>query len=133
VKVTGGCHCGAVKFTAEVDPAKVRICHCTDCQIIGGSAYTTNAPAMLGTFKLLSGSPAIYIKTAESGNKRAHAFCTTCATRIYSGSVGIEPPQYSLRAGALDQRDQLPPKQQIWCDSAMPWAKLAGVEERAKQ
>jgi len=32
MRVTGGCHCGQVTYEAEVDPATVRVCHCTDCQ-----------------------------------------------------------------------------------------------------
>ena len=33
MKVGGQCHCGQIAYTAEVDPAKVTICHCVDCQI----------------------------------------------------------------------------------------------------
>src|SRR5687767_12818379 len=102
--VTGHCHCGAIHFEADVDPASARACHCTDCQILGGSAFTTNVVVNTGTFKLLSGAPATYIKTAESGNKRAHGFCPICATRIYSASVNKEPVDYALRVGPLDQR-----------------------------
>jgi hypothetical protein len=40
---------------------------------------------------MLSGMPKTYIKTAESGNKRLHAFCGTCGTPIYSSAV--ENPQ----------------------------------------
>ena len=31
MKVDGACHCGSIRYEAEVDPAKVIICHCTDC------------------------------------------------------------------------------------------------------
>lgn len=133
MKVTGHCHCGAIAFEAAADPENVRVCHCTDCQTIAGSAFTTNVPAATGSFKLLRGAPAIYVKTADSGAKRAHGFCPVCATRIYSASVGVEPTQYSLRAGALDQRAELPPRRQIWCSSAMPWAEIAGVDRVEKQ
>ena len=33
MKVDGVCHCGTIRYEAEVDPAKVVICHCTDCRI----------------------------------------------------------------------------------------------------
>jgi hypothetical protein len=33
MKVTGRCHCGQISFEAEIDPAQVRVCHCTDCSI----------------------------------------------------------------------------------------------------
>jgi hypothetical protein len=72
---------------------------------------------------LTSGTPRIYIKTAESGTKRAHGFCPECGTPIYSTAVEPNPSVYGLRVGGLDQRAELaPPVRQIWCRSAMPWA-----------
>jgi hypothetical protein len=41
MKIEGGCHCGSIRFEAEVDPATVVICHCTDCQTFSGSASRT--------------------------------------------------------------------------------------------
>ena len=119
--VTGRCHCGAISYSAAVDPAKVGICHCTDCQTLTGSAYRVSVPAPAETFKLLSGQPKVYIKTAESGNKRAHAFCPSCGSPVYASAIA-DTPTYSLRVGALDQRASLPPRRQIWCKSALPWS-----------
>ena len=39
MKIDGGCHCGHLAFEAEVDPERVSICHCADCQMLGGSAF----------------------------------------------------------------------------------------------
>ncbi len=39
MKITGECHCGAVAYEAEIDPVKVGICHCADCQALSASAY----------------------------------------------------------------------------------------------
>src|SRR5438876_7921589 len=94
MKVTGRCHCGQISFEAEIDPTQVRICHCTDCQTLTGTAFRTTVPSLPGTFVLRSGTPKIYIKTAESGNKRAHAFCPECGTPIYAAAPGANPPSY---------------------------------------
>jgi hypothetical protein len=32
-KITGGCHHGALRYKAEVDPEPAGICHCKDCGI----------------------------------------------------------------------------------------------------
>ena len=101
---------------AEVDPQTVTICHCTDCQVLTGSVYRVTVPARNETFKLISGSPK-YVKTAESGTKRAHAFCPDCGTPIYATSVS-DQQVYGLRVGTLQQRSQLAPKKQAWCRSA---------------
>jgi hypothetical protein len=80
-----------------------------------------SAAAPAETFKLLRGTPKIYIKTAESGNKRAHGFCGECGSPVYSAKPD-DPPTYALRVGCLDQRAQLQPGKQIWCRSSLAWA-----------
>jgi hypothetical protein len=32
MKIDGRCHCGFITFKAEIEPEKVWLCHCTDCQ-----------------------------------------------------------------------------------------------------
>jgi hypothetical protein len=123
MKITGGCHCGHITYEAEVDPATVRVCHCNDCQKLTGTAFRTNIASLPGTFALKSGAPKIYIKTAESGNKRAHAFCPECGAPIYATDPGPNPPSYGLRVGSVNQRAQFaPPARQIWCSSALSWS-----------
>jgi hypothetical protein len=127
MKVEGGCHCGHIRYEAVVDPEKVAICHCTDCQTLSGSAYRTVAPA--SDFKLLAGRPKIYIKTADSGNQRQQGFCPECGTPIYSAPVG-DTLIHHLRVGTIRQRAQLPPKVQNWCRSALGWSMdLKGVQQ----
>jgi len=120
MKIDGRCHCGEITFEAEVDPDALHICHCTDCQTLSGSAFRANIPAPAEHFVLLSGTPKTYIKTAESGNKRLHAFCGTCGAPIYSSAVE-NPQSYGLRAGTIRQRAQFSPRRQIWRRSALPW------------
>src|SRR5450631_4476707 len=71
--------------------------------------------------RIAHGTPKIYVKTAESGAKRAHAFCPDCGSPIYSSAI-TDPPTYSLRIGCLRQRADLPPRKQIWCGSALDWS-----------
>jgi len=127
MKVKGSCHCGAIRYEAEVDPARVTLCHCRDCQVLTGTAYRTTVPAAVASFVLHSGTPKRYVKTAQSGNRRIHTFCGDCGSPIYS-SAYENPVTYGLRVGALAQRDLLPPQRQIWCRSALPWsASLEGL------
>jgi len=132
MKVQGQCHCGQISFEAEIDPDGVRICHCTDCQALSGSAYRVNVQTPADSFVLLSGTPQIYIKTAESGNKRAHAFCPNCGTPIYAAAPH-NTPTYALRVGTLKQRAQLKPARQIWFRSAQSWAVDLGDVEKVER
>jgi hypothetical protein len=121
MKIDGGCHCGAIRYEAEVDPVKVVICHCTDCQILSGSAFRTVVPTNDGSFKLLSGAPKAYIKTGESGNQREQTFCPDCGTPIYSAPLGVGPKVVVLRLGTVRQRDQFIPRNQFWFRSSQKW------------
>jgi len=123
MKVTGGCHCGYISYEAEIDTDKVRVCHCTDCQTLSGSAFRFNATTRPGTFKLVSGEPKIYVKTAESGAKRQQSFCPECGTPIYAKAADADA--HSLRVGSIHQRQELAPGIQIWARSELAW--VAGL------
>ena len=120
--VDGTCHCGHITYRAEVDPGKVIACHCTDCQVMSSSAFRLVVLAEKGSFRLLSGEPTVYIKTADSGRKRAHWFCPRCGTPLYATPPGENPEQhYGLRVGSIRQRAQLRPSRQLWCQSGFAW------------
>ena len=133
MKVDGGCHCGRITFEAEIDPAKVLICHCTDCQSLSGSAFRTVVRVPTSAFRLLSGEPRIYIKQAESGTRLAQAFCADCGSPIYGSHVGDDPKFYGIRVGTVRQRDELSPKLQIWCRSAHPWVSNLDAIRKVEQ
>ena len=125
MKIDGRCHCGAIAYEAEIDPAKVLVCHCTDCQSLSGSAFRVAVPAEGGSFKLRSGKPKVYVKTtAESGTHRDQAFCPDCGSPIYASAAGGKPPLF-IRVGTIRQRDQLIPRKQVWFRSAQRW--LSGL------
>jgi hypothetical protein len=131
--VEGRCHCGRIAYEAEVNPDDVSACHCTDCQMLSGSAYRVSARAPAASFRLLAGAPKTYIKTAESGARRVHTFCADCGAPVYSAAEN-NPPTFSLRVGCLQQRAELPPRKQIWCRSSVPWsANLGGVPHVERQ
>lgn len=133
MKVEGSCHCGQISFEAEINPDDVGICHCSDCQTLTGCAYRVTARAPAASFVLRSGSPKVYIKTAESGNKRAQAFCPNCGTPIYATEPD-EPRVYGIRVGTLKQRAELRPTRQIWYRSALSWVgDIRGIPHTDRQ
>lgn len=125
--VDGQCHCGDIRFEAEVDPQLVGICHCSDCQTFSGSAFRTSVLVGDTDFRSLAGPPAVYQKQAESGATRDLAFCARCGTHLYGTTTGGDRTFYSVRVGVLAQRAELPPAAQVWCRSAVPW--LAGLAD----
>lgn len=121
MNIDGECHCGQIRFQAEIEPEQVAICHCTDCQTLSGSAYRTVVPTKAHSFELLCGKPKLYAKTAEDGSQRLLAFCPECGSPLYSAPPGGEKGYFGIRVGAINQRDQLVPKNQYWVRSAQPW------------
>jgi hypothetical protein len=131
--VTGSCHCSEITYEAEVDPATASICHCLDCQKLSGSPYRASVQAEVGAFRLLTGRPSIYVKTADSGNRRAQGFCPKCGAPIFSTSPN-QPAAYTLRIGLLDQRAELAPRRRIWRHSALAWSEdISAVTSTARE
>lgn len=106
------------------------ICHRTDCQTLSGTAFRTVVQTAEDGFTLLSGEPKIDIKIGSSGAKRIQSFCAECGSPFYSTSVGDGPKIYNIRLGTVRQRDELPPKPQIWSRSAQHW--LGDLDEVKK-
>jgi hypothetical protein len=119
MQIEGSCHCGRISFTAQVDPSRVVVCHCSDCQVMSGSPFRAVVPAPMDTFEL-RGEPKRYIKTAESGNKRVQAFCPDCGTPLFA-TAPVNATQVMIRTGCVKQRATLVPQAQVWRRSALPW------------
>jgi len=130
MKVQGRCHCGEITYEADVEPGTVNVCHCRDCQMLTGSAFRANIAAPAERFRVLTGKPREYIKVADSGARRVHAFCANCGSPVYSCAPHIRKT-YSLRLGALSERDALGrPAREIWTKRRLSWMpKLAGAAD----
>ncbi|HUG63002.1 MAG TPA: GFA family protein [Methylomirabilota bacterium] len=119
--ITGQCHCGHIRYEAEIDPAKVAICHCTDCQALTGSAFRVTVMADKRAVKQTGGAPKIYTTGSDSGRRRLQFFCPECGSPAFTTGEGEDAETWGIRWGSIDQRGELSPKRQIWCDSAAPW------------
>lgn len=134
MKVNGKCHCGAIIYEAEVDKDHVGICHCTDCQILSGSAFRVLAYVPEKDFRLLKGKPKSYVKVAESGRRRLQLFCPDCGTSLYSMAEDDAPKTVALRVGAMEERTALTPHIQYWHRSSLPWlGKLDAIQRKERQ
>ena len=133
MKIDGGCLCGDVAYEAEIDPEKVGLCHCTDCQTLSGSAFRIGVSSEEESFEMISGELKTFIKTAESGAKRIQAFCPECGTHIYTTGVEDGPKIYRIRVSTACQRNELPPKVQGWFRSAQPWVTELGSVRRVEK
>ena len=121
--VDGSCHCGSITFSAEVDPARVMVCHCTDCQVLSGAPFRAVVAVPIANF-VVHGTPKSYVKVAQSGNRRAQMFCGECGTPLYA-TAPENATSVVIRLGCVAQRAELKPSTQVWQHSALPW--LSGL------
>ena len=121
MKIDGRCHCGDVRFEADIDPAEVSICHCTDCQTLTGSPFRVTVLTGRANIRLAGNPPKVYTKSGDSGRKRRQYFCSQCGTPLFTASEGDDAEVWGIRWGSIRQRRELVPSRQIWCRSAVPW------------
>jgi len=120
MRVDGQCHCGRVSYEADIDPCKVSICHCTDCQSLTGSPYRVTAICDREQVRLSGDRPKIYAKTGDNGRTRFQHFCGECGSPLFTSGEG-GPDDWGIRWGSIRQRAALRPVRQIWCRSAALW------------
>ena len=54
MRITGGCHCGAIRYQVEGDLIVHALCHCADCRrhagapMVGWAMYAEDAVSILG-------------------------------------------------------------------------------------
>jgi hypothetical protein len=93
-----------------------------------------SVPAERADFRLLSGEPAVYVKVADSGRRRAQAFCPRCGSPIYATSAEDDAAPLNIRAGVLAQRGELEPRRQIWRNSSLGWSEdISGLPSSPEQ
>ena len=103
MEINGVCQCGYITWQASIDANLVGLCHCTDRQTVGGSAFQFTTRVARENFHLTNGELTAYVKIAESGNLRAISFCERCATMIRARN-NDDTGLLSLRLGGCEQQ-----------------------------
>ncbi len=127
-KMTGGCRCGQVRYSADAEPAFTGVCHCTSCQKESGTAFNV-VVALPQAALTIQGSAKSYAATGDSGKSNVSKFCPNCGSTILSEPAAL-PGMSIVRAGTLDDTSWLKPTMEIYCDSAQPWVQLGGGMQR---
>jgi hypothetical protein len=127
-QITGGCLCGKVRYSADVEPAFVGVCHCRDCQKFSGSAFSI-VVAVPEPALSVEGELSAFSKPGDSGQAIERRFCPVCGSGI-ADSASVMPGVVMLNAGTLDDASWVKPGMQIFCDSAQPWVQLGGDLKR---
>ena len=102
MKIEGGCHCGAVRFEAEV-PEAVELLDC-NCSICAKTGFL-HLVVPHGDFRLLAGEEAL--QSYRFGTAAAdHLFCRHCGVKSYY-QPRSHPEAWSVNFHALDRAELL--------------------------
>ena len=128
-QLTGGCLCGAIRYTISAPLTGLRACHCKNCQKSSGTSGTVNAVVPSEHFKITQGTTRKYDDSAtQSGRTLSRHFCGDCGSPIYSHR-NPNPGFVVVRAGSLDDSSTLRITGNIWTASARPWAHIDPATE----
>jgi hypothetical protein len=122
--LTGGCLCGAIRYTISAPITALRACNCRNCQKASGTGASVNAVVPTDAFRITQGTPKHYADSAtQSGRTLSRYFCGECGSPIY-GERNPKPGFVVVRAGTFDDSSGLKIATHIWTASARPWSHI---------
>ena len=114
--LSGGCHCGAVRYQMPREVAHHALCHCLDCRKASGAPAV--AWALAPTDRLaITGDLQVY----ESSEHGRRYFCGGCGTGLFYTNEVIFPGQTDVQSATLDDPDALPLQVQIQTAERIGW------------
>lgn len=112
-RLTGGCQCGAVRFSVAGPLGRASICHCRMCQKAFSAPYAALVSAV-GGLAWTRGHPAYF----QSSNKARRGFCSACGTPL---TFEPEGGAIELAIVAFDDPAPIAPVIQHARWSELPW------------
>jgi hypothetical protein len=118
--ITGGCRCGAVRYTLALDAVPpTYACHCHDCQTWSGSAFSQQA-LLPEEGITVTGPLIVYEREGTGGRISRQRVCSICHTRLYNTNT-VRPGLAVVRAGTLDDSHLLDVAAHIWTKRKQAW------------
>lgn len=97
IRIQGGCHCGAVRFDADVPQAvEILDCNCSICSMTGFLHLIVPHE----NFRLLSGTDTLSSYRFGTGAAE-HLFCSVCGIKSFY-QPRSHPEAWSVNLNALD-------------------------------
>lgn len=124
ISISGGCHCGAVRFSARVPEPPVPALQC-NCSICTKTSFLHIIVAH-GQFDLLSGRESLRSYRFGSGAAE-HLFCAKCGVKSFY-QPRSHPASWSVNAHCLDAPIELAIEQFDGRDWERAKARLDGGE-----
>ncbi len=115
--ITGGCHCGAIRYQIDGQPVVHALCHCTDCRRHSGAPMVGWAMYPEAAVTLTKGTPRVYTSSPQG---RRH-FCADCGTGLFYVNGEILPSLIDVQSATLDDPDLVPAQVHIQVAERLKW------------
>lgn len=121
---TGGCHCGAIRYSVAGEPKHSSVCHCESCRRTTGSFVTAWLGYPSAGLTVEKGEAKSY--SSSAGVERQ--FCGTCGTSLFYVNEPAMPGVVDILTATLDDPEAFPPQLHVQMADALPWeASLEGL------
>ena len=120
---TGGCACGAIRYTITDSPIFMNDCQCRDCQRVSGTGHGSYLTFPSRTAVSLSGEAAHRDVACDSGNIKTHAFCPACGSPVYLTFAAM-PDLFTVHAASLDDPSRFAPQVVTYASRGHAWDHL---------
>jgi len=121
MKISGGCHCGAVRYAVDGEALTHALCHCSDCRRHSGAPMVAWAMFRTDAVKTTKGALKTY---ASSANGRRH-FCADCGTGLFYTNDTILPGITDVQSATFDDPNALPARAHIQTAERIGWMATA--------
>jgi len=121
--ITGGCHCGAIRYQVQGEAITHALCHCKDCRRHAGAPMVGWTMYKAGAVTVTQGTPKIY-HSSEHGRRH---FCAHCGTGLFYTNAVILPGITDIQSGTYDDPDAVPARAHIQIAERIGW--MARVHE----
>jgi hypothetical protein len=115
--ITGGCHCGAVRYEAEGEAITHALCHCKDCRRHAGAPMVGWTMYKEWAVKVTKGTPKVY-HSSEHGRRH---FCAHCSTGLFYTNAEILPGIIDIQSATYDDPDAVPARAHIQIAERIGW------------
>jgi hypothetical protein len=119
--ITGGCHCGAIRYEAKGEALTHALCHCTDCRRHAGAPMVAWTMYADDAVKVTQGEAKVY----ESSQHGRRHFCPNCGTGLFYTNAQIMPGIIDIQSATYDDPDAVPPMVHVQVAERIHWMERA--------
>jgi hypothetical protein len=117
---SGGCACGAIRYSTPHAPVFQNHCQCRDCQRRSGTGHGSWLTFAAQAEMVITGEASEWELAGDSGNAKIHAFCPVCGTPVFLRFAAM-PELIAVPAGSLDEPARFAPQVLTYQVRALAW------------